>query len=923
MLYINAVKAGGWVEVPETPELLDFLSLASSELGLLDQQTLMVNLRQSYLHASPPVTAIGKSRIDAAFHATFSVLMDRGEEALIALTDQKASLERLDLDFDPQPIEDVLKYAQALLAQGLVFRSARHHEAIERELRNVAFILDEHAEVLTDCLDSLIQEARSQAAQTSDNDEKSRWDGLAEELYVIAYVLSHSICQGRLELDQITRHHSVELHGLQKECGELDKMLKMTTDAVTKTRDSLYQMDSLTPHGLAVRERLEGKHFQIEMGHTAFLSQQMQHLEYRKAEIEAASNETEEKSDTKKQVIGLAILALLGVNAAIGIALAGRVAVEESRKAEEAAKLLLDQAPPDIVREARFIGVVLSDKLETIRLMSDQNFNALTKKFPETRAILNSYRQSSGPITLENIFQAQTDHIRGSMARWPSPTNSPLPDATPTPVSAAPSSSPNAVASWERDLQTALRQSRQAQPFIMQQPSGARPSEATMKTAIEKGDATFFDKVHSNREECLKLLNFAVARCARFDEGFIDLLATASLPIDQPSTNNDQTPLYTVVSRALPDLAQVLIDRLHADPTVVTSHGTVLHALVASWYSEPSVNKFIQQMKAMGVPLDARDSTGDTAFHKAIKTGNLLLATALRDAGANISLPDGQGHTPRQLALQYYVETDDETQRALLFDAIDTTDFTWKEFFQFSNKDSQGEYLSTFENDLDKGHIKDIKELARLIISTENSEYVRAFFNYPPTREMFQGWTPEQFHQFLDNPVQEELVHQSLTYPNPPKRPSSNYDSIHYASKAAHPTDYSRDLTQLKFLSHAWELEGTPTIGEYSFTLEGAFARAHIDHFRTALDTFPMRHPHMLDSQQMGLLTDLLTYEVTSHSSYRPLEELSQQAPIILSAIHRDFPALILSGWTGHVVDFVFYKGYLMYCNRGGGRTGL
>ncbi len=111
-----------------------------------------------------------------------------------------------------------------------------------------------------------------------------------------------------------------------------------------------------------------------------------------------------------------------------------------------------------------------------------------------------------------------------------------------------------------------------------------------------------------------------------------------------------RTLLHDAVSRGNLEIVQLLL-QLGAGPNVDAGRHSPLYCL-ANECSTPGAARIVHVLVQAGADVNAREgSKRCTALHMAARRGNVEIARALLQAGADPTLPDSQGVTPRRRAL--------------------------------------------------------------------------------------------------------------------------------------------------------------------------------------------------------------------------------------------------------------------------------
>ena len=103
-----------------------------------------------------------------------------------------------------------------------------------------------------------------------------------------------------------------------------------------------------------------------------------------------------------------------------------------------------------------------------------------------------------------------------------------------------------------------------------------------------------------------------------------------------------KTPLAVALEHGKTQVALVLVKKGAAD-----GPQELLFDLARSGVTDRDSLKFLMDR---GADVNGRDEKGDAALHVAIRDNRLLLVKRLIDQGADVTLPDGEGRTPIELA---------------------------------------------------------------------------------------------------------------------------------------------------------------------------------------------------------------------------------------------------------------------------------
>ena len=155
----------------------------------------------------------------------------------------------------------------------------------------------------------------------------------------------------------------------------------------------------------------------------------------------------------------------------------------------------------------------------------------------------------------------------------------------------------------------------------------------------------------------------------------LELLLEADASINQKNTNTSQdemclnrknnlglSPLIVTCERNLAEVVEVLIE-YGADVNIQDDKGRHALAVASFCGCEDVVTFLISQMKEskhVASLLNEKDSSGCTPLWLAARTGNLKMVQLLIDAGADKTIADNEGFTPKDVASKFKKEKVDQ-----------------------------------------------------------------------------------------------------------------------------------------------------------------------------------------------------------------------------------------------------------------------
>ncbi len=112
-----------------------------------------------------------------------------------------------------------------------------------------------------------------------------------------------------------------------------------------------------------------------------------------------------------------------------------------------------------------------------------------------------------------------------------------------------------------------------------------------------------------------------------------------------------RTLLHEATSEGSVPLVELLL-KLDADPNAVDKFGHPPLYFAGNWCTKPAAGEIVHRLIQGGANPDAQDFVKRcTALHMAARRGNLAVAEALLDGGANLEIPDIAGETPLRRAV--------------------------------------------------------------------------------------------------------------------------------------------------------------------------------------------------------------------------------------------------------------------------------
>lgn len=102
-----------------------------------------------------------------------------------------------------------------------------------------------------------------------------------------------------------------------------------------------------------------------------------------------------------------------------------------------------------------------------------------------------------------------------------------------------------------------------------------------------------------------------------------------------------------MVEAGLPKAAAACIKRTHQDPAAVVDdeQRTLVHKCAA----EGGTYQLCVELLALGIPIGSKDKAGNTPLHIAAKSGNLDVAKALCECGADVMARNAHNRTAKMV----------------------------------------------------------------------------------------------------------------------------------------------------------------------------------------------------------------------------------------------------------------------------------
>jgi ankyrin repeat protein len=181
-----------------------------------------------------------------------------------------------------------------------------------------------------------------------------------------------------------------------------------------------------------------------------------------------------------------------------------------------------------------------------------------------------------------------------------------------------------------------------------------------LKYSTEKGEFTKVRLLRTANKAGDTPLKVAVA--GGHDIDLLKLLLEADASISQTESANfipcidrknnlGLSPLIIACERNLPSIVELLI-AFGADVNIRDSKGRSALA-VAAFCGCEDVVKFLTKSPAVATLLNESDDAGSTPLWLACRTGNLKMVELLIEAGADETIADNEGLTPKDVASKY------------------------------------------------------------------------------------------------------------------------------------------------------------------------------------------------------------------------------------------------------------------------------
>jgi hypothetical protein len=323
-----------------------------------------------------------------SFRALLEALKSSGAEARNAMNEQTNAIEELSQDYSHTALNAVMENVQALLGLAKFYETTKQApETIRSADEDIAEELSEIAWDVQDFSEQIVGAIKAEIAEKAESADAQGLEFLllCRELLIT----KHNDYATKIQ----TLQQSIVSPRVQKQCHALVKSLKQTADELTALPyvSNVWVSEEDLLKAIAILPRSDN---------TARLHT-----------LEAQKAREQDYSDTKKQLFHLAIFAMLGgswLSEAMSLSTKGE---QLKVRAEQAARQLRDTVPPQVTADASFIGIILADKLEQLRRFDDAQFQAITKRHPDTRATLETFRHSSDSISRQNIHAVMDGYI--------------------------------------------------------------------------------------------------------------------------------------------------------------------------------------------------------------------------------------------------------------------------------------------------------------------------------------------------------------------------------------------------------------------------------------------------------------------------------------------------------------------------------
>ena len=120
-------------------------------------------------------------------------------------------------------------------------------------------------------------------------------------------------------------------------------------------------------------------------------------------------------------------------------------------------------------------------------------------------------------------------------------------------------------------------------------------------------------------------------------------------------------------------------------------------------------------------------------------------------------------------------------------------------------------------------------------------------------------------------------------------------------------TPLDQEALRRKLLAHLWDMKGVSVLGDNRrIELHGGFSDFFLPYILEGIEAFAQEYPQIISAEDKNFLLETLQYSHYKVSVDALMQRISQGKPVIMH-----------TGYNTHVIDFVFWRHWLMICNRG------
>ncbi len=388
--------------------------------------------------------------------------------------------------------------------------------------------------------------------------------------------------------------------------------------------------------------------------------------------------------------------------------------------------------------------------------------------------------------------------------------------------------------------------------------------------------------------------------------------------VNAPSPATGSSPLLSSVNHGYFEIARFLLSR-GADPRHVTTSGeNLLHAL---GYCKKVDESFLDDLLAQGLTFRDSDNAGNMPLYYAFNEKNLETAALFIERGADVAQIDAENRSLLHWVTQ--IPMDDELSEAetatyhslfsLAMSHLDETVPGVVVIAANGNVPAMELYVKAKDAsrkgvDINVQDKKGMTPLHHAAIGShpEMAKWLLERGANPKAQDHAESTALHEAYRHLSLSISKDLIalDGSLTaIQDKDGNTARDYDC----------TVPGTVMNLLKILSHTWELAGDVEVSYYSAPLEGSTGDMFIAPLRQNLESFREQHVDLLNDSQYESLFKLLSHVV----DVRNLETVLKEAPEAVLRIEAGGTVLALTGWSGHAINILFHKGYLLVCNRG------